>query len=105
MDQGMIPADFGALRDAAIRLADPAAAERLADLYAVLGLYGPCHQASSDILRRAPRDQEAAYRRSWCSMMSVAGSADASRLPKSIRELSLNGRRGVRARLPLFGVG
>ena len=104
MDQGMIPADFGALRDAAIRLADPAAAERLADLYAVLGLYGPCHQASSDILRRAPRDQEAAYRRSWCSMMSVAGSADASRLPESIRELSLNERRGVLARLPLFGV-
>jgi len=104
MDQGLIPADFDALREKALRQSDPDAAARLADLYAVLGLYEPCREVGARLLRAAPRDEEGRYRQAWCQMMSVANNADGAGLPESLRALPLPERRGVLARLPLFEV-
>ena len=62
IEHGLIPENFWALRDRAIRRAELPAAGRLADLYAVLGLYRESLQVGAAVLGRLPKDEESNYR-------------------------------------------
>jgi hypothetical protein len=104
IDHGLIPEDFGALRDRATRQAEMPAADRLADLYAVLGLYRESQQIGETVLERHPKDAESKYRQFWCRLMASRGDLAATLLPEPLRSVSLGERREILARLPLFGI-
>jgi hypothetical protein len=104
IEHGVIPHDFGALRDRATRQAELSAADRLADLYAVLGLYRESQQAGATILRRRPKDEEANYRQLWSRLMASHGDLPVAELPGPLGSLASPERREILARLPLFGI-